>query len=71
MFNFSMAELGIILVIALMVFGPGKLPDVGKALGRNIREVRQAANEINSPNTEKEESLAVGTKARKEMKHSG
>ena len=41
MFNFSMPELGIILVIALVVFGPGKLPEVGKSLGKGIREFRQ------------------------------
>lgn len=42
MFNFSMPELGIILVIALIVFGPGKLPEAGKALGKGIKELRQA-----------------------------
>lgn len=49
MFSFSVPELGIVLVIALMVFGPGKLPDVGKALGKSIKEVRRAADEINNP----------------------
>lgn len=48
MFSFSAPELGIILVIALIVFGPGKLPDVGKALGRSIQEFRGATNEINN-----------------------
>jgi sec-independent protein translocase protein TatA len=32
MFNFSMPELMLLLVIALVVFGPGKLPEVGKAM---------------------------------------
>lgn len=41
MFNFSMPELSLILVIALVVFGPGKLPEVGKALGKGIKEFRQ------------------------------
>ncbi|WP_346355722.1 twin-arginine translocase TatA/TatE family subunit [Azotosporobacter soli] len=44
MFSFSMAELAMILVIALVVFGPGKLPEVGKALGKGIREMRQAVS---------------------------
>jgi sec-independent protein translocase protein TatA len=52
MFSFSVPELGIVLVIALMVFGPGKLPDVGKALGKGIKEVRRAADEINNPPNE-------------------
>lgn len=42
MFNFSMPELALVLVIALVVFGPGKLPEVGKALGKGIGEFRQA-----------------------------
>lgn len=39
-------ELIIILVIALLVLGPGKLPDVGAALGKSIREFRKAAGDI-------------------------
>ena len=39
-------ELILILVIALIVFGPGKLPDVGKALGKTIREFRNAEKNI-------------------------
>jgi sec-independent protein translocase protein TatA len=44
MFSFSMPELVLILVIALVVFGPGKLPEVGKALGRGIQEFKKATN---------------------------
>jgi sec-independent protein translocase protein TatA len=42
MFAFSMPELILVLVIALVVFGPGKLPDVGKALGKSLQEFRRA-----------------------------
>ena len=42
MFNFSMPELALVLVIALVVFGPGKLPEVGKALGKGIQEFKRA-----------------------------
>ncbi|WP_378956038.1 twin-arginine translocase TatA/TatE family subunit [Pelosinus sp. sgz500959] len=44
MFNFSMPELALVLVIALVVFGPGKLPEVGKALGKGIQEFKKATN---------------------------
>lgn len=37
-------ELGIILVIALIIFGPGKLPDLGKSLGKGIAEFKNAAD---------------------------
>jgi len=42
MFNLSMPELSVILVIALVVFGPGKLPEAGKALGKGMTELRRA-----------------------------
>ncbi|EAX48160.1 twin-arginine translocation protein, TatA/E family subunit [Thermosinus carboxydivorans Nor1] len=42
MFNLGIPELILILVIALVVFGPGKLPEVGRALGKGIQEFRRA-----------------------------
>jgi sec-independent protein translocase protein TatA len=43
-FSFNTSELILILVIALIVFGPGKLPEVGKALGRSMQEFRKATS---------------------------
>ena len=45
-FNIGPGELIIVLVIALIVVGPGKLPDVGAALGKSIREFRKAASDV-------------------------
>lgn len=39
-------ELLVLLVIVLIIFGPGKLPDVGNAIGRGIREFRRASSDI-------------------------
>jgi len=39
-------ELVAVLVIALIVLGPGKLPEVGTALGKTIREFRRATSDI-------------------------
>jgi len=39
-------ELVIILVLALIILGPGRLPDVGSALGKSIREFRKASSDI-------------------------
>jgi TatA/E family protein of Tat protein translocase len=39
-------ELVIILVIALLILGPGRLPDVGSALGKSIREFRKASSDL-------------------------
>jgi len=44
MFNFSMPELIVILAIALVVFGPSKLPEIGKALGKGIREFKSSTD---------------------------
>ncbi len=44
-FNIQGPELIIILIIALIVIGPGKLPEVGQALGKSIREFRKAASD--------------------------
>lgn len=46
MFNIGPAELLVILLVALIIFGPGKLPEVGRALGRTINEFRRASQEI-------------------------
>ena len=46
MFGIGMPELIIILVIALIVIGPSKLPDLAKALGKGMREFRKATQEI-------------------------
>jgi TatA/E family protein of Tat protein translocase len=48
-------ELIILLVVVLIVFGPGKLPDIGNAIGRGVREFRKASNDL-------EESIRGDTK---------
>ena len=44
MFDIGFPELLLILVVALIVFGPGRLPEIGAALGRVLREFRQASS---------------------------
>jgi TatA/E family protein of Tat protein translocase len=46
MFGLGVPELIVIFVIALIVFGPKKLPDLGKALGRGIAEFKRASQEV-------------------------
>jgi TatA/E family protein of Tat protein translocase len=44
--SIGMQELIIIFVIALIIFGPRRLPDLGKSLGKSIAEFKRASNEL-------------------------
>ena len=44
--SIGMPELIIILVIALIIFGPRKLPELGRSLGRSLKEFKRASNEL-------------------------
>jgi TatA/E family protein of Tat protein translocase len=46
MFNIGPLELMVILIIALLVVGPKRLPEVGRSIGRGIREFRKAQDEV-------------------------
>jgi TatA/E family protein of Tat protein translocase len=48
MFDIGFQELILILVVALLVFGPKRLPELGRALGRGMREFRRATEEFRS-----------------------
>ena len=61
--SIGMPELIIIMVIALIIFGPRKLPELGKSLGRSINEFKRASNELR--NTLEEE---VRVEEQKEQK---
>ena len=44
--SIGMPELIVIFVIALIIFGPRKLPDLGRSLGRSLSEFKRASNEL-------------------------
>jgi len=62
MFNIGLPELLIILAIALIVFGPNKLPELAKAFGRAMREFKKATEEV-------KESFEAETKDLEEIKN--
>ena len=64
MFHMGMPELILVLVIVLIVFGPKKLPEIGKSLGRSLKEFKQETN-----SERKTEDTAALAEAKKEEKH--
>lgn len=46
MFNLGVPELILILVVGLVVFGPKKLPEIGRSVGKGLREFKKAMNDI-------------------------
>lgn len=60
MFGLGMPELVVILVIALLVFGAGRLPEVGSSLGKAIRGFKEASDKKEPEPTKGEVTGAAG-----------
>jgi sec-independent protein translocase protein TatA len=52
--NIGIPGLILILVLALIIFGPKKLPELGRAVGQTLREFKKSTNELIEENEEKE-----------------
>ena len=46
MFDGSLGSIGLILFLAFLLFGPKKLPEIARALGKGMGELRRASNEL-------------------------
>lgn len=62
-FNLGWTEILLILGVALIVFGPGKLPEVGKAMGKTIREFKLAVNKIDADIKQEVDDIKDSVKA--------
>ena len=67
-FRLGPLEIGLILVIILIVFGVGKLPQVGNAIGKGIREFRKARAGEDEESKDKDKDVAKSTEAKSEKK---
>lgn len=52
-------ELIIVLAVALLIFGPKKLPEMGSAIGKSIKEFRKGMNELSGPKDEHVEEIKL------------
>lgn len=59
MFGLGLPELLLILVIGLIFFGPGKLPDIGAALGKSMRGFKQAVNGVEAEAKKGEQEITA------------
>lgn len=57
-------EIGVILLVVLLIFGPAKLPQIGSAIGKGIRELRNASKDIKEQmDVSLDEESSEGTKS--------
>lgn len=53
--NIGPLEIAIVLIITLVVFGPKRLPDLGKSLGKGLREFREGVNTVGGDDKDDED----------------
>ncbi|BAU11333.1 Sec-independent protein translocase protein tatA/E-like protein [Leptolyngbya sp. NIES-3755] len=46
MFNLGWVEIGVVCLVALLVFGPKKIPELGGAFGKTLRNFKEGMNEV-------------------------
>lgn len=62
-FGIGLPEMAVILVLALLIFGPKKLPEIGRSLGKAIRGFQEASREFENEFKREGENLQQAVKA--------
>ena len=70
-FGLQPAHLLVILVVALLIFGPSRLPEIGKAMGKTIREFQSGIKEATQGFTEEVKTEPAKTEAKPVCKSCG
>src|SRR5579859_429071 len=69
MFNLGPMEVLVIFVVAVLVFGPKKLPELGKSLGKGLAEFRRASSELRGSLEREMENIEHEVKAQETQTH--
>ncbi|MFN5516050.1 MAG: TatA/E family twin arginine-targeting protein translocase [Cyanobacteriota bacterium] len=69
-FGIGLPEMGLILVIALLVFGPKKLPEIGRSLGKALRGFQEASREFESEFKREAQTLEESVKMQARLEES-
>ncbi|MBT3783861.1 TatA/E family twin arginine-targeting protein translocase [bacterium] len=70
MFGLGMMEITVILILALLVFGPKRLPEIGRGLGQGLKEFRKVGSEFSKGIMDESERLEDNTQKPQDTKES-
>jgi len=66
-FGVGLPEMGLIMVVALLIFGPKKLPEIGRSMGKAIRSFQEASKEFESEFKREAEQIEQAVKTTAEL----
>lgn len=66
-FGIGLPEMGLIFVVALLIFGPKKLPEIGRTLGKTLRSFQEASNEFQNEFKREAEQIEQTVKTTAEL----
>lgn len=67
MFGIGMPEMIIIMIIVLIIFGAGKLPEIGSGIGRGIKNFKKATKEVEDQPSSETKTIENGTNDKKDV----
>ncbi|MBD2412182.1 MAG: TatA/E family twin arginine-targeting protein translocase [Desmonostoc geniculatum HA4340-LM1] len=66
-FGIGLPEMAVIMVVALLIFGPKKLPEIGRSVGKTIRSFQEASKEFQTEFQKEAEQLEEAVKTTAEL----
>ncbi|MEA5606022.1 MULTISPECIES: TatA/E family twin arginine-targeting protein translocase [unclassified Nostoc] len=66
-FGIGLPEMGVIMVVALLIFGPKKLPEIGRSVGKTIRSFQEASKDFQNEFQKEAEQLEEAVKTTAEL----